>query len=177
MKLKQTKIKGVYIIKPDVKIDDRGYFFRVFCNKEIKENGIDFEIKQINRSFNKKKGTLHGMHFQKHPKAEGKIVQCIKGAIYDIALDLRPNSKTYGKWVGEELSEGNKKMLLIPKGCAHGYQSLKDNSEILYFSSEFYSPKYEGGIRWNDSFFKIKWPIKISNISDKDKIWPLIKRL
>lgn len=176
MKFKETKIKGLHIIEPELKIDERGYFARIFCKEELKKIGIDFEIVQINRSLNKKRGTLRGMHFQKPPKAEDKIVQCIKGAIYDVAIDLRENSPTYGRWVAVELSEDNKKMFLIPKGFAHGFQSLTDNSEILYFISEFYSPEYESGVRWNDPFFNIKWPIKNPILSEKDKNWPLIKK-
>ena len=176
MKFKEKTIKGVYIIEPELKIDERGYFFRVFCHKELAENGINFRIVQINRSLNTKKGALRGMHFQNPPKAEDKIVQCIKGAIYDVAIDLRPGSETFGQWVSEELTEENKKMFLIPKGFAHGYQALKDESEVLYFSSEFYSPEHEGGVGWNDPFFNIKWPIKEVILSEKDKIWPLMKQ-
>ncbi len=174
MKLKETKIKGLYIIEPELKVDERGYFARIFCKKELKKIDFDFEIVQINRSLNKKKGIIRGMHFQKPPKAEDKIVQCIRGAIYDVAVDLRQGSPTYGQWVAEELTEDNKKMFLIPKGFAHGFQSLRDNSEILYFLSEFYSPEYENGVRWNDPFFNIKWPIKNPFLLERDKNWPLI---
>jgi dTDP-4-dehydrorhamnose 3,5-epimerase len=174
MKFKETKIKGLYIIEPELKIDERGYFARIFCKKELKKIGFNFDIVQINRSLNKKKGIIRGMHFQKPPKAEDKIVQCIKGAIYDVAVDLRKGSRTFGQWVAEELTEHNKKMFLIPKGFAHGSQSLKDNSEILYFLSEFYSPEYESGVRWDDPFFNIKWPIKNPILSEKDKNWLLI---
>ena len=170
----KTKIKGVYIIGPELKSDERGYFGRFFCKKELSEIGFDFEIVQINRSLNKKKGTIRGVHFQKHPKSEDKIVQCISGAIYDVAVDLRKDSATYGQWVSVELTQENKKMLLIPKGCAHGFQSLKDNSEMLYFLSEFYSPEYESGARYNDPFLNIKWPIKNPIILERDKNWSLI---
>lgn len=160
---------------PELRIDERGFFTRVFCKGELSKEGLPFNIVQANMSFTKKRGTIRGMHFQKHPKAEIKIVQCIKGAVYDVAIDLRKGSSTYGKWVGQELTEDNKKMFLIPKGFAHGFQSLKDNSKILYFVSEFYSPKYESGVRWNDPFFNIKWPIKNPIFSEKDKNWPLVK--
>lgn len=175
MKIKETKIKGLYVIEPELKIDERGYFFRVFSKRELIKIGINFEVAQINRSSNKKRGTIRGMHFQRPPKAEDKIVQCIRGAIYDVAVDLRPDSKTYGQWVAEELSENNKKIFLIPKGFAHGFQSLRANSQILYFSSEFYSPEYESGVRWDDPFFNIKWPIKNFILSKKDKNWPSMK--
>ena len=174
MKFEETKIKGLYIIEPEFRVDERGYFARVFCKKELAKIGFNFDIVQINRSLNKKKGIIRGMHFQKPPRAEDKIVQCIKGAIYDVAIDLRKDSSTHGKWVAEELTEDNKKMFLIPKGFAHGFQSLRDNSEILYFLSEFYSPKYESGVRWNDPFLNIKWPIKNPFLLERDENWPLI---
>lgn len=115
------------------------------------------------------------MHFQKEPKSEDKIVQCLKGAIYDVAVDLRKDSPTYGQWVAEELTEENKKMFLIPKGFAHGFQTLTDNCETQYFMSEFYLPGYASGIRWDDQFLKIVWPIQTSILSEKTKNWPLIK--
>lgn len=170
----KTKIKGLYIIEPELRVDGRGYFARVFCKEELAKIGFNFEVVQINRSLNKKKGIIRGLHFQKPPKAEDKIVQCIKGAIYDVAVDLRKDSSTYGQWVAEELNENNKKMFLIPKGFAHGFQSLRDNSEILYFLSEFYSPEYESGVRWNDPFLNIKWPIKNPFLLERDKNWPLL---
>jgi len=175
MIFKKTKIKGLYIIEPELKIDERGYFARIFCKNEFKKIGFDFKIVQINRSLTKKRGTIRGLHFQKPPKSEDKIVVCLKGKIFDVALDLRKNSPTFGKWFSVELSEENKKMFLIPKGFAHGFQTLTDNCEILYFVSEFYFPKYEGGVRWNDPFFNIKWPLKPTIISEKDKNWPLFK--
>ena len=175
MKFKETRLKGLYVIEPDIHFDDRGYFARIFCKQELSKIGIDFNIVQVNRSLNKKQGTIRGMHFQKLPKAEDKIIQCIKGTIYDVAIDLRKDSSTYGEWVAEELSEENKKMFLIPKGFAHGFQTLTDNCEILYFMSEFYSPQYESGVRWNDPFFNINWPIERQILSEKDKNWPLLK--
>ena len=176
MKLEKKIIEGVYVIEPELKTDERGYFFRVFCKKDFAEMGIDYKIVQINRSLNIKKGTLRGMHFQKSPKAEDKIIQCIKGAVYDVAVDLRSDSETFGQWIAEELTEENKKMFLIPKGFAHGYQALRNDSEVLYFSSEFYSPEHVGGVRWDDPVFNIKWPVKEVIISEKDKSWPLFKK-
>jgi len=170
------KIEGLYIIEPELNNDERGYFTRTFCKEEfIKAIGIDFDIKQISRSLTLKKGSIRGMHFQRKPKAEAKIVQYLKGAIYDVAIDLRKNSPTYGQWVAEKLNEKNKKMFLIPKGFAHGFQTLANNCEVQYFMSEFYSPEYGSGACWNDPFFNIKWPIKKSILSEKDKNWPLIK--
>jgi len=174
MKFEEAKLKGLCVIEPEIRVDERGYFARIFCKQELSKIGIDFNIVQINRSLNKKQGIIRGMHFQKPPKAEDKIIQCVKGKIYDVAIDLRQDSPTYGEWVAEELSEENKKMLLIPKGFAHGFQTLTDSCEILYFMSEFYSPQYESGVRWNDPFFNIKWPIKDPILSEKDKNWLLI---
>ena len=171
----KTKINGVYIIKPELKIDERGYFTRIFCKEEFLKIGLDFNIVQINQSLTKKKGTIRGMHFQQEPKMEDKIVQCLKGAIYDVVIDLRENSSTYGQWVAEELSEDNKRIFFIPKGFAHGFQALTNNCKTLYFMSEFHAPECASGVRWNDPFFNIKWPLKLTTISEKDKNWPLIK--
>ncbi len=171
----ETKIKGLYIIEPELKVDERGYFCRIFCRKELIKIGVDLEIVQTNKKLNKEKGTIRGMHFQKEPKAEDKIVQCIHGAIYDVAIDLRKDSLTYGQWVAEELNENNKKMFLLPKGFAHGFQTLTDDCEILYFMSEFYHPECASGVRWNDPFFNISWPIKNPILLKKDKNWALIE--
>ena len=170
----KTKIVGLYIIEAEPIKDNRGYFAKIFDIKEFKKNGIDFKLVGANKSFNAKKGTLRGMHFQKAPKSEDKIVQCIKGAIFDVAVDMRPKSKTYGKWIAVELTEDNNKMFLIPKGFAHGFQTLADSCEVMYFMSEHYSPKHASGLRWDDPFLKIKWPLPVSVLSEKDKNWPLI---
>lgn len=170
-----TRIKDVYIIEPELKNDERGNFGRFFCKNELAENGIKFDIAQINRSLINKKGTIKGLHFQKSPKSENKIIQCIFGSIYDVVVDMRKDSETYGQWVSVELTQDNKKMLLIPKGCAHGFQTLSDNCEVQYFMSEFYFPEYESGVRYDDPFFNIKWPIEKPILSEKDKNWPLVK--
>src|SRR5438034_3307954 len=154
-----TKIEGVYLIQPKLISDDRGYFTRIFCKNELKDQNISYPIAQINRSFTKDIGMIRGMHYQKSPKGEDKIVQCLQGAIFDVALDLRKNSKTFGQWVGETLTAENMTMLLVPKGFAHGFQILEKNTTVQYFVSQFYAPKYENGIRWNDLFFNITWPI------------------
>jgi len=176
MKFIKTKLGGLYIIEPELIIDDRGYFMRTFCEKELKINHLEFSILQTNQTLTKEKGTIRGMHFQKSPKAEDKIVQCLRGAIYDVAIDLRIGSPTYGNWVAEELNESNKKMLLIPKGFAHGFQTLTKNCEIQYFMSEYYEPKYASGVNWSDIMFNIKWPIKKPILSERDKNWPFIKK-
>lgn len=174
----KTKLKEVCIIKPELKGDERGYFGRVFCKKELEEHGIDFEIVQINHSLTKKKGSIRGMHFQKEPMTEDKIIQCLKGEVYDVAVDLRENSTTYGQWISENLTEENKKMIYIPKGFAHGFQTLTDNCFLQYFMSEFYSPEHASGVRWNDQFLNIIWPIKNpTSISKNDQNWPLLKKI
>ena len=171
MKFYETKIKGVYIIEPELIKDKRGYFARFFCKKELAALGMNFNVVQINQSFTRKKGTIRGLHYQKPPYQEEKIVQCLKGEIYDVVLDLRNNSSTFGKWISERLSEKNKKMILVPKGCANGLQPLTDNCRIEYFMSEYYSPQSQAGIRWDDPYFKIRWPIKKIFLSEKDKNW------
>ncbi len=177
MKITQTKIKGVYIIEPQPREDSRGYFARVFAKEELKKAGVSFSIVHINRSLSKDKGVIRGLHYQRNPKSEDKITQCLSGKIFDVALDLRKDSRTYGQWVGEILDPKSKRMLLIPKGCAHGFQTLEKNCLIEYFVTEYYSPSHELGIRYNDPFFKIKWPIKPAIVSEKDRNWPDFKKL
>lgn len=174
MKFTKTDIKGVCVITLELRSDTRGSFTRNFCKKEFAEIGINIDIVQINRSITKEKGTIRGLHYQKYPKSEDKIVQCLKGSIFDVAVDLRKNSLTYGKWVGEILSDDNNKMLLIPKGFAHGFQALENEVIVQYFVSQYYSPNYEKGLRWNDPRVNIRWPIKNTQLSDKDKQWPLM---
>lgn len=175
MIIEKTKIEGVYIINLEPRVDERGYFARIFAKEELKKAGISFNIVHANRSSTVDKGTIRGMHYQKYPKQEDKIVQCIKGSIFDVALDLRPQSKTFGKWFGTVLSEKNNKMLLVPKGFAHGFQTLEKNTSVEYFVSQYYSPTQEKGVRWNDSVFGIDWPIKKAILSEKDAKWPLHK--
>lgn len=172
MKFTKTKIKGVYIIEPEPRDDSRGYFARIFAREELKRAGVSFPIVHINRSLSKDKGVIRGIHYQRHPKGEDKIIQCVQGKIFDVAIDIRKNSKTYGEYVGEVLDAQNKKMLLVPKGCAHGFQTVEKNSLVEYFVTEYYSPSYEQGIRYNDPFFDINWPIKNAIISEKDGSWP-----
>lgn len=176
MKIIQTNLNGVYVIELEPREDSRGYFTRVFAKEELKKAGIDFSIVHINRSLSKEKGVIRGMHYQKFPWQEDKIIQCLSGKIFDVVLDLRKNSKTFGQWVGKVIDPGNKKMMLIPKGCAHGFQTLEKNTTVEYFVTQYYAPDFEKGIRYNDPFFKIKWPIKNAIVSEKDANWPLYKR-
>jgi dTDP-4-dehydrorhamnose 3,5-epimerase len=176
MDFKETKIKGLYIIDLKPYSDERGFFARNFCKQEFAKAGIDFDIVQANLSLTKKKGTIRGLHFQSQPKAEDKIVQCLRGTIYDVAVDLRKDSQTFGQWVAQELSAENKKMFLIPKGFAHGFQVLEEDCLLQYFMSEFYSAELSFGVRWDDPFLGIQWPIANPFLSEKDKNWPLIKK-
>jgi len=173
MKFFQTKLKGSYVIETEPKFDERGSFSRIFCKNEfLNPRGIDFTVVQCNAAHNRKKATLRGMHYQANPFQEAKLIKCIKGAIYDVAVDLRPNSPTFCQWFSLELNSDNHKMLYIPKDFAHGYLTLKDDTEVLYFVSEFYHPESEKGSRWNDPAFGITWPLKPKMISDKDMKFP-----
>lgn len=167
-----TKLDGVFVIKQEPREDERGYFARIFCKEELAKTGISFEIIQASHSFTKEKGTIRGMHFQKAPKEEDKIVQCLRGKIYDVVVDLREGSPTFGKWMAEELSPENKKMLFIPKGCALGFQTLTANCLVQYFMDEFYSPEHASGVRWDDPSLTIKWPIENPFLSERDRNWP-----
>ena len=168
MKFIETKLKGAYIIEIEPIADERGFFARTFCIEEFKKNGINFNIVQCNISFNKKKGILRGMHYQVAPYQEAKIVSCTNGAIYDVIIDLRKKSLTYCQWFAVELSAEAYKMLYIPEGFAHGFQTLEDNTAVFYQMSEFYHPECARGVRWNDPAFGIKWPLSVKIKSKKD---------
>lgn len=169
MNFKETKLKGACIIGIDKNEDDRGFFARTFCRKEFSEHGLNNTIAQCSISQNHKKGTLRGMHYQVTPHEEVKIVQCISGAIYDVIIDLRKDSSTYMEWEGIKLSENNYKILYIPEGFAHGFQTLEDNTNVYYQISEYYRPGASAGIRWDDAAFNIKWPLPVAEISEKDR--------
>ena len=163
-----TKLKDAYIVEPKKIEDERGFFARSWCEKEFRDRGLNPNLVQCNISFNKKKGTLRGMHLQVEPYAEAKLVRCTQGAIYDAIVDLRPDSETYKQWIGVELTADNRKALYVPEGFAHGFQTLADNTEVFYQMSQFYAPKCARGYRWNDPSFGINWPEEISVISKKD---------
>ena len=164
----KTKIFGVYIIEPEKFEDERGFFTRTFDKNEFIKMKLDSEFVQSSISQNKKKGTIRGMHYQTKPYEESKIVRCVKGKIFDVIIDLRLNSKTFKEWLSVELSEDNYKMLYIPKGFAHGFQTLENNTEVYYEITEVYDKKSSRGIKWNDPTFNINWPLDISLISEKD---------
>lgn len=170
MTFTKLKIEGAYLIDIEPIKDNRGFFARGFCRKELKEKtAIDFEVCQSNICFNIKRATIRGMHFQESPYEEMKIFSCVKGSIFDVVLDLRKDSKTYLQWEGYELTESNYKMLLVPKGCAHGFQSLEDNTVLNYKVSQYFTPNADRGVRYNDASFNINWPIKDNIItSEKD---------
>ena len=169
MRFTETRLKGAFIIEPERLEDDRGFFARTFCQKEFEAQGLNPKIVQCNISYNKHKGTLRGMHYQVAPMAEAKLVSCTRGAIYDVIIDLRHGSPTYCQWFAEELNTENRKMIYIPEGFAHGFQSLEDDTEVFYQMSEFYSPEHARGVRWDDPVFGIKWHERQRIISTKDK--------
>ena len=168
MKFYETELKGAYIIELEKFEDERGFFTRVWDKKIMQDQGLKSDLVQMSFSFSKKKGTLRGMHFQKEPFQEVKIVKCIQGKIFDVIIDLRVESKTYKKWIGVELSADKQKMIYVPEGFAHGFQTLEENTHVLYQMSNWFSPEHEKGIRWDDKDFNIRWPITDLIISKKD---------
>jgi dTDP-4-dehydrorhamnose 3,5-epimerase len=168
MKFNKTKIKGLYVVELQPFIDDRGSFVRSYCDDFLKEIGVTKPIKQINHSSTLKVGSIRGMHYQELSNAEIKIVRCISGEVFDVAIDLRRNSNTFLQWHGERLSEKNFKMMIIPEGFAHGFQVIKENSELLYLHTANYAPEAELGLLFDDKKVGINWPLKITNISDRD---------
>jgi len=165
----ETPLKGAYIIDLQKYEDHRGFFARLFCVSEYDKYGLDKNVLQINNSFSKYKGTLRGMHYQLPPKAETKIIRCTRGSLFDVIIDLRQHSPTFGQHFGTELTEENRKMMYVPKYFAHGFITLEDNTEALYMVTELYSPNFERCIRWNDSKFNIQWPLQPTVLSDKDR--------
>lgn len=168
----ETALKGAFILEVKQLEDERGFFGRIWCKKEMEDHGLNGNVVQANMSYNKKKGTVRGMHFQHSPYAETKLIRCTKGAIYDVIIDLRKDSPTYKQWIGVELTEQNHKMLYVPENFAHGFITLEDDTEVAYQVTQYYTPGAEGGIRWNDPSFNIQWPVPVDLVSDKDKNHP-----
>jgi dTDP-4-dehydrorhamnose 3,5-epimerase len=168
----ETPLKGAYLIDLEKRGDDRGFFARVFCTNEFREVGLCTDFVQVNNSLTATKGTLRGMHYQLPPRAETKVVRCIRGSLWDCILDLREGSPTFGQWFGAELSAESRRMMYVPKGFAHGFITLTDDAEAFYLVDEFYAPDCERGIRWNDPKFHIEWPVEAAVISEKDSNWP-----
>ncbi|MBN8474449.1 dTDP-4-dehydrorhamnose 3,5-epimerase [Sulfuritalea sp.] len=171
MKFTPTPLPGAFLIDIEKRGDERGFFGRAFCENELAAQGLSSRFVQVNNSLSATKGTLRGMHYQLAPKAETKIVRCIRGAIWDVILDLRKDSSTFGQSFGAELSADNRRMMYVPKGFAHGCLTLEDDTELFYLVDEFYSPAEERGVRWNDPQFDMKWPIPPVVVSDKDSGW------
>ena len=157
---------------PETIVDERGFFARSWCSHEFEQHGLSTSIAQCNVSFNEKKGTLRGMHYQAAPHPEVKLVRCTQGAVYDVVVDLRPESPTFMQWIGAVLSAANRHMLYIPEGCGHGLLTLEDRTEIFYQMSEFYYPELSRGVRWNDPAFQIEWPFEPAVIAERDRTYP-----
>jgi len=172
MRFTETGVAGAWLIDPTPYEDDRGRFFRAWCSEEFAEHGINFLPVQANMGFSIRRGTVRGMHFQVEPALEAKLVRCTRGAMFDVVLDLRPDSPTYGKWYGAELSAENGRMLYLPEQCAHGYQTLEDRTEMYYMTSQFYTPGAARGARFDDPAFSICWPIAVTVVSEQDRNWP-----
>jgi dTDP-4-dehydrorhamnose 3,5-epimerase len=172
MKFIETPLHKAYLIELEKKGDNRGFFARFFCEKEFGDQGLETRFVQINNSLTGKKGTLRGMHYQLEPAAEVKVVRCIRGSLYDVILDLRPDSPTFGKSFGAELNAENRTMMYVPRGFAHGFVTLQDDTEALYLVSALYAPQQERGVRFDDPAFGIQWPVTPVEISDKDRQWP-----
>jgi dTDP-4-dehydrorhamnose 3,5-epimerase len=171
-----TKLAGAFVIEPERKEDRRGFFARTFCQAEFAEHGLDARVVQCNISFNKRKGTLRGMHFQMAPRAEVKVVRCTAGAIYDVIIDLRRESPSFLRHEAIELSADNRKMLYIPEGFAHGFQTMADDSEVFYQMSQEYAAEYARGVRWDDPAFGIEWPPADRVILERDRTYPDFKQ-
>jgi dTDP-4-dehydrorhamnose 3,5-epimerase len=171
----ETKLKGAFIIEIEPREDERGFFARSWCEAEFKQYGLNPRLVQCNISFNKKHGTLRGMHYQAAPFPEAKLVRCTMGAIYDVIIDLRTSSPTFKQWVSVELSAENRRALYVPEEFAHGFQTLTDNAEVFYQMSEFFHQEYAHGVRWNDREFNIDWPNNNPIVSSRDNTWKLLK--
>ena len=168
----ETKLQGVMEVKPERLPDERGFFARTWCQKEFEAQGLNPVLVQCGLSFNTHKGTLRGMHYQAEPHAEAKLIRCTRGAVYDVVIDLRPRSTTYKQWIAVTLTADQGNMIYVPVGCAHGFLSLVDGSEVFYQMSEFFNAESARGVRWNDSAFQIAWPAPVKVISSRDQNYP-----
>ena len=173
MKLSKTKLDEAFIIELEKSKDQRGFFSNVWDKKIFQKNNLNTNITELNIAYNKKKGTIRGLHYQSPPYEGAKLVRCTRGGIWDVVLDLRPNSKTFKEWYGVELRYDNYKANYVPEGCAHGYQTLEDNSEVFYLNSQIYNLDSEKGIRYSDPAFNISFPLDVTEISKKDSAWKL----
>lgn len=176
MRFRETRVIRALLIDPSPQEDQRGRFLRAWCSREFAEYGIEFLPVQANMGFSIHKGTVRGMHLQTPPAMEAKLIRCTRGSMFDVVLDLRPDSASYGKWHGEELSAENGRMLYVPELCAHGYQTLEDSTEMYYMTSQFYTPSAASGVRFDDPAFGIEWPLAATVVSEQDRSWPLVNR-
>ncbi len=172
MRFHKTKLAAVLEIELEPKHDDRGFFARTWCADEFRHSGLNPKLVQCSVSFNIRKGTLRGIHYQAAPHEEAKLVRCTRGAIYDVVVDLRPDSPTYKEWVATSLTASNRRMLYVPEGCGHGFLTLEDESEVFYQMSESYHPEFARGVRWNDPALHISWPARVEVISERDRNYP-----
>ena len=175
MTFHETRVSGVFEIHLEPKLDDRGFFARTWCQHEFQAHGLNPQLVQCSISFNVRKGTLRGMHYQVPPNAEAKLVRCTRGAIYDVVVDLRPQSPTFRNWVAVILTAENRHTIYVPEGCAHGFLTIEDKTEVFYQMSEFYNVESAQGVRWDDAAFQIVWPGKVEVISDRDRSYPNFK--
>lgn len=168
MTFEETTVPGVFVVELEPRGDERGFFARVFEDRVFEEHGLAAHFNNVNNSLSAERGTLRGMHYQVAPAAEVKLVRCVRGSLYDVALDLGT-----GKWFGTTLSADNRRMLYVPEGCAHGFLTLEDDTEALYLTTSYWSPEHERGVRWDDPAFGIEWPLEPVVLSEKDRAWPL----
>lgn len=171
MLFRATDLEDVFVIEPERRVDERGYFARLFCDRELTDRGLEGHIRQINTAFSPRAGTLRGMHYQSSPHAEVKIVRCVRGAVFDVVVDLRPESPTFKRWYGIELTAENSLMLYACSGTAHGYLTLTNDTELLYATSQAYAPNSAQGVRYDDEAFAIKWPANVQVMSAADRSW------
>lgn len=172
MIFRETELKGAYLIDIEPVHDERGFFARTFCREEFARYGLHGDFVQSNVSFNRLKGTLRGMHYQAAPHEEIKLIRVTRGSVYDVIIDIRPDSRTVGQWTAVELSAENRRMLYVPKGFAHGFQTLEDNTEVWYHMSEYYHPESARGLRWDDPAIRMYWPLQVQCISERDTTFP-----
>lgn len=172
MYFRETKLSGTFEIQIEPLRDERGFFARTWCSREFDEHGLKPQIAQSNLSSNDHRGTLRGLHYQEAPHGEAKLVQCIRGVIYDVVVDLRPGSRTYCDWIAVFLTAEKHNMLYVPEGCAHGFLTMEEQSEVFYQMSQFYNPEASRGVRWNDPAFRITWPADVRVISERDRTYP-----
>lgn len=174
MIFKEVNVARAFVLEVEKVEDERGFFARSWCQKEFQLHSLVPHLVQANIAFNKQKGTLRGMHYQTPPYGESKVVRCTRGVIFDVVIDLRPESPTFKQWTGVELTADNHRMLYVPENCAHGYITLEDSTEVTYLVSQFYRPEVEQGVRYDDPAFGVTWPIDVRLISQKDRSWPYV---